>query len=62
MHMIFTHNPLENPNILSITDLDYEFTTSFLNLSFENPISILGNLDDMHRETADRVTSLMVRC
>ena len=55
--MIFTHNPFENPNILSIADLDDEFTAAFLNLSLENLISIFSNPDDMDCETADRVTA-----
>ena len=47
--MIFTDCSLQNSNILCITNLDDQFPTSFLNLTFENLVTVFRHPDNMNR-------------
>jgi len=47
MDVVFTHHTFENTDIFIVTDLDDEFTTPYLDVSFEYWVTIFSDPYDM---------------
>lgn len=62
MDMIFTDRSFEDPDVLSITDLDNEFSTPLLKLAFENVVAILRNPDDVNGQPGNRMPTVTIFC
>jgi len=43
VYVVFAYDSFEDMDILCITGLDEEFPTSFLNITFEDVITIFGD-------------------
>ena len=57
MYMVFTYYSFKYSNIFNITYLFYQFPTSYLNITFENLISILGYPNYMSCKNRDGMTT-----
>lgn len=49
MHVVFTHHSAQDSDIFCITYLDQQFPATFLDISFENFISIFCYLNNVNR-------------
>lgn len=56
MYMVFAYYSFKNSNILRITNLFYQISTSYLNVTFENMITIFRNPNYMHGQPRNRMT------
>ena len=55
--MIRAHHTLQNSDILCITNLNQQLSTSWLYLAYQNVIPIFRGPHEMHGEPADRMAS-----
>ena len=62
MDMILTDCPFENFDVLSITDLDDQFSTPFLNVSFKDVIAVLRDPDDVDSQSGDTMIASSLLC
>ena len=60
--MVFTHCTLQNSYILCITNLDDQFPTSFLDLTFKNLVTVFRHPDNMNRQPRDRMIASSLVC
>ena len=60
VHMVNAYGSFEDLNVFAVADLDEKFTTSLLDIAFENVIAIFGDPDDMHCEPCEGMTAMPV--
>jgi hypothetical protein len=56
--MIMSHSSFENLDIFSVTDLSDQVSTSFLNISCQNFVSIFSYKDNVDSQSGDGVKSI----
>ena len=51
--MILAHHSFQNTHVLSITNLDQEFTASWLHFTNQDVVAIFRRPHDVHRQPGD---------
>jgi len=55
MNMVFANDPFQYLHIFRITDLNDQFSTSLLNITLQNWVSVFCHPDQANHQKADRV-------